>query len=308
MKRRVVEQGGLTLMVSLPRKWAKKHNLKKGDEIDLEEQGIDLCISAKKEQSIKKLEINVSGLSVVLLYKYMFSAYNLGYDEIKIIFDESEILNLKTKKTEKIAERLQAITNDLIGFEIVEQKDKHWTLKDLGSIREDEFDNILRRIFLLTKMMVADFQDAINKNNNDTLLEMRLRQRNIEKFIRFCLRILSKEERPKSSTYNNILIELKELVDVYAWLGELESKKNKTDKRVIHLIEHVNSLLIHYIDTFHTYSKEDALEIAKKRRKCFEVVNKLRPELPKESQTFGNLTKIIDLVHLLLEMRIALEL
>ena len=57
MKRNIVKQGHSTLMVSIPMKWVKKYNLKKGMQVDVEDNGRDLIISTKSELEPKKKEI-----------------------------------------------------------------------------------------------------------------------------------------------------------------------------------------------------------------------------------------------------------
>ena len=47
MKRKLVKQGGTALTVSLPAKWARKYNLKAGDEVEGEEEDWTLIVSLK---------------------------------------------------------------------------------------------------------------------------------------------------------------------------------------------------------------------------------------------------------------------
>ena len=55
MRRKVIKQGPSTLMVSLPSKWVKNKNIKRGDEINLFEQGEDIIISLEKKEQFQKI-------------------------------------------------------------------------------------------------------------------------------------------------------------------------------------------------------------------------------------------------------------
>ena len=45
MKRKVINISGNCMMVSLPAKWVAKHNIKKGDEVEVEEKAESLRTS-----------------------------------------------------------------------------------------------------------------------------------------------------------------------------------------------------------------------------------------------------------------------
>jgi len=62
MKRKLVKQGGTALTVSLPAKWAKKYDLKAGDEIDLVEEGNKKL--EKTWQKISKLNTSLDKLNI----------------------------------------------------------------------------------------------------------------------------------------------------------------------------------------------------------------------------------------------------
>jgi len=57
MRRKVIQIADSTQLVSLPRKWALKHGIKKGDELNIEEKGSELLVSVEKgEVKLKKLK------------------------------------------------------------------------------------------------------------------------------------------------------------------------------------------------------------------------------------------------------------
>ena len=62
MKRKVIQIANSTQLISLPREWAKKYNIKKGDELEIEAKGNKLEICCEKDIELENISINISGL------------------------------------------------------------------------------------------------------------------------------------------------------------------------------------------------------------------------------------------------------
>ena len=59
MKRKVVQVGPTTLMVSLPQKWAQHCGIRKGHEIDVIEEGNTLILGASIQPKFKEITITI---------------------------------------------------------------------------------------------------------------------------------------------------------------------------------------------------------------------------------------------------------
>jgi bifunctional DNA-binding transcriptional regulator/antitoxin component of YhaV-PrlF toxin-antitoxin module len=57
MKRKVIQIAQSTQLISLPRKWAKKFGIKKGDELEVEEKGSSVTVSTSKDIEAEKVTI-----------------------------------------------------------------------------------------------------------------------------------------------------------------------------------------------------------------------------------------------------------
>ena len=73
--------------MTLPAEWSKKLNLKAGDEVDLVEDSGSLIINGKQNNGFKSTEIDITGFSVPMLWRFFSSAYREGYDEIRLKYD-----------------------------------------------------------------------------------------------------------------------------------------------------------------------------------------------------------------------------
>jgi len=61
MRRKVIQIAESTQLISLPRKWAVRYQVKKGDELNIEEQGSTLIVSTQNEIATKKITLDVRG-------------------------------------------------------------------------------------------------------------------------------------------------------------------------------------------------------------------------------------------------------
>ena len=71
-----MKQGPSTLVVSLPSKWTKKYNVKKGSSLFLKEQGSTISISKHAEKGETKITVDASGTLPMTGYAMCMCAAN----------------------------------------------------------------------------------------------------------------------------------------------------------------------------------------------------------------------------------------
>src|SRR3989344_2878801 len=141
MKRKVIQIADSTVLVSIPIKWAKKYNLKKGDSVDVEDEHNKIIITTEgAKKQVKKIAIDATELEDRTLRWTMASMHRAGYDEIEISY--------KDNKTLKTIEEL--IKNLMLGFIIADQGENKLVIKPTSIEIESGFDQTLRRSFLVT--------------------------------------------------------------------------------------------------------------------------------------------------------------
>ena len=123
MRRKLIQHGRSSLTVSLPKKWVKEKNLKKGEEIEVEESNGTLVISAEKHHKHKKIDIDVSGAQP-MIRRIIGATFKSGYDEVDVRFSSYD--ELKAVQ-ELVREQFTGfeIINEMhaIAFIVVEEKD-----------------------------------------------------------------------------------------------------------------------------------------------------------------------------------------
>lgn len=277
MKRKIIKLGTATLVTSLPSKWTRKFNLKSGDEVEVEERENELVVSTQRIDTRSTKEIDITDLDTKVIDREIVAAYTNGYDEIKIKYPTT-IKNLKTNEEIPSLNFIQNIVNQkLIGMEIVEQKQTFCILKDLGSPQEGEFDRVLRRTFFLLLSLSEETIQAIKTLDKQQAASIKFSRQNIDRFINYCLRILTKKGHTnygKTSQYFALIYQLKALTQMFHVIGtELQFRDKKSDPEVIKAVEEMDKHIKLLYDLFYKYNPAVATEIVKSRRKFFDIVN-----------------------------------
>ncbi len=284
MKRKVIQIADSTQLVSLPRKWTIKYNLKKGDEVDVEEQGNKILISTEKGIELKNIEIDVTELDRTTVLYYLQSLYRAGYDEIRVIFNNPTTTHFRTNKTINVITVIHTEVNRLIGYEIIQQKENFCVIKDLSTSSIKEFDNVVRRIFLLLKDASSDLLKGAAHMNIRLIETLEEKHDSITKFISYCARLLNKYgymDYRKTTILYHILISLDRLTDVIKNAGrDLLKFKHKLDSRTVHLLSLIDSTITIYSEYFFNFDLKKAVEIYKSRNEMLNLLYQYKNKLP----------------------------
>ena len=156
--RRLQVTGGGTYIISLPKKWIKRYNLKKGDTLGVEERDKGIFLTPKMQKIKKSAVINLSrNVRREITAKYM-----CGYDTLRIVSDTG--IDHSYRKI--ISETLKTLS----GYEIVDEKTKEITICNLLDPSELPTKKAMRRAFFVARSMQKDFLEAF-LNNDPELAE-----------------------------------------------------------------------------------------------------------------------------------------
>ena len=265
MKRKIAQIGPSTLMISLPSKWAKKFNLKKGHELEITENNEKLIVSTQNEIQKNELELNVSSLNL-MLYRLIGAVYKAGYEQVKIIFNTPEQLEII----------YDVLRKTCIGFEIIEQSKNFIIIKEISKPEHHEFENVLRRNFLFLLSVANDSLDSIKKQDYDELKNITLRDYNINKYSDFCRRILNKRSiSEKNPPLYHIIEQLEKLGDIYRDLClYIYENKLKIDKETLQIYQKINEFLNSFYVAFYKFNFENMEEFGRTRQALRELLNK----------------------------------
>lgn len=315
MKRKVIRQGNNTLTITLPKKWCERFQIKGGNEIEVNEQegSFNLLISALRKEDIKKADIDISGLDLASIRHAMRSAYKLGYDEILLKFDDPHIIEFKTGGSFTIMQLINHEVGMLIGCEIVEQGKYSVLIKDFTLASVEEFDNILRKVFLLLSNYAKDLVEGAKTMDKTFLQSMDEKHYNVTKFIFFCLRILNKKgykDFSKTLVVYYLTSVLDDILDINKYVARDLTffKQKKLKKETIEILNMISDQIHNFYDYFYKPKKEKLLYFAEDRWKIINKIKNLIMIVPSnELLVLANMEHCLELLLHLFEARMSLE-
>lgn len=185
MNRRVIQIAKSTQLISLPRKWAQQYKIKKGDELEIIEEGAKLTISVGKIEEREKMVVELP-TTEKFLQRPLANLYRRGYDEVTVLFSDPSVSQLIAKQCE-----------NMLGFEIIEQSEGKVILHMVASALDTEFESVFRRLFLMVSVMTKDIIDAVSNGDFAKLDEIKDREKTNDKLTMFCQRLLNRRGYPK---------------------------------------------------------------------------------------------------------------
>ena len=161
MFRRIIKFGDSSHVISLPKKWIDKNNLKKGDLVVCNEETNELRILphiADFKQNAKEITITLTENDKGRVKHKISSAYVNNYGLINIIADDLLIF----------VQEIRIATSNLMALEIIQQTSKKIVLKDFLDIKEISIIDTIRRIDLI---LLSISEDVLKSLNGFDLLE-----------------------------------------------------------------------------------------------------------------------------------------
>lgn len=312
MRRRVIQIADSTQLISLPRKWAQRYGIKKGDELDIEEKGNKVVVSTGKGTELKKAEISLEGLDRTSILYYIQSGYRIGYDELHITFNQPLTQHYRLKSKTKIISVIHNESNRLIGYEVIQQKDNFCVVKDISESSIREFDTVLKRIFLLLNDTADDMVRACKTNDTVLLETIEEKHDSITKFISYCLRLLNKYGHPepyKTCVYYHIIATLDKIVDVFKYgARDMLEHKHKLKKETRDILDGLNKSIHLYSEMFFDFDNKKMTELYRNRDAIIKKIGEMQSKLPPSELTFiVYMRSMLELITEVSEARMGLQ-
>ncbi|MBI4919374.1 hypothetical protein HY837_05550 [archaeon] len=268
MNRKVIQLAGKTLVVSIPLKWAKLHNIKKGQELEVELGNNQLSVFTKNFKTALKTDLFLD-CNEEFAKRRINTLYKRGLDQINVTVNNSKILN-----------QIQEELNILLGFEIIDRSERACVIKNIALHIEEELNILLKRIFLINLEMTRLTEKLLQKKEEETLNELRNLEVMNDKLTNLCKRILNKQVNQRMDKTNLtycLLWCLEKIADEYRWLGE-EINKSKISSEMIKLIANINSFHRLFYEIYCKFNESKATTLSKEyeklKQESFEFVKK----------------------------------
>lgn len=226
MKRKVAQVGPSTLMVSLPIKWVRERGIKKGDEMEVVEQGNTLLLGTSFHHPSKEMTVVIPSISDYLT-RFITAPYVKGYDTIIIKYNDKKVYD-NVLDTSKL----------LMGFEIVENTSHSCTLTNVSTTLQERFPLLLTRLFVTTMNFGRELGERLPKKIDvHGLLEY---ENTINRLSLFCRRVIYTKAVGENvyslETLYSLIKLLEESADCYRFIVErVESGPVHLNKNTLEL-------------------------------------------------------------------------
>lgn len=158
--RKVLEMGGGTLLVSLPKAWARKNGIGKGSTVAVDElSGRKLLVRPMEEaaESPREVVVDYPNEGLTLVINDVTGAYLLGFEVIRIV--GKKVISREDRAA------LKAAVGRLIGLEIMEEDSKHVNVHFLLEPSAIDPVRIARRMSSILEGMVKDTAEGASKRD-----------------------------------------------------------------------------------------------------------------------------------------------
>ena len=179
--RRVQLTGKMTFIVSLPKKWARKVNLKKGDAVtitELKDSSLRITpptlgseIRQPKGSLIKIFE----GMENETLSRKVIANYLTGYDFIRIVAGKKGLIGAEHRNV------VRETAHELIGMDIIEQTAKEITVQCLLDYSKLPISQVMEKMRSITLSMQEDAITALLTGNLDLARDVAARDREVDR-------------------------------------------------------------------------------------------------------------------------------
>ncbi|HIE34094.1 MAG TPA: phosphate uptake regulator PhoU [Candidatus Altiarchaeales archaeon] len=204
--RKIQLTGESTYTISLPKKWVRRNGLKKGDSLQIEEEGDELIIRVEKEKE-KSGSIEIKNEDKKALSRILITRYIQGYNSID--FTSKKFIEPEKKK------HLKIVSNYLIGMEPFGETSKEIVFRMLMQESGDlisTIDRMHEMSFSSLRSIIEGLKnpDKINENFLRSVIEG---DDEIDKFYFLVLRQLSNKYGPDATAWVQIVKSIERLSD-----------------------------------------------------------------------------------------------
>ncbi|MBW2970321.1 AbrB/MazE/SpoVT family DNA-binding domain-containing protein [Candidatus Woesearchaeota archaeon] len=312
MRRKVIQIADSTQLISLPRKWALSHNIKKGDELDIIEKESQLIIQTPKSKNSSNITVEIQNLDRDSIMFLIRALYKNGYDEITIKFENSLCDNFRTKEKMKIIDVIRSEISRLNGVELFTQKENYCVIRNISEDTTRAFDSMLKRLFMLASETMQDLIEGYERNDAALLETIQKKHDVVTKFTVYCQRLLNKIEDSQFKR-NELVFHILEIIDTIMDLLKYNSRKILKDKvkasaKSVKVCKAIHKSFNMYVELFYNFDMEKIYELNKNRYSVLRELSELQNKIHKdEFSIISNMSQILEYVLGLTNSSIALN-
>lgn len=173
MERRKVQlTGGSTYTVSLPKDWARGHEISAGDEVVFHPDDGSLLVTPASGPEQTRGELDVSEQEGPDLTRAVMTMYVSGFDVIELTGDPISPTQRRV---------IREATQGLVGLEVLEETADTVVIQDLLDSAELSVHSAVERMHLISRSMLEDAMNALRDHDLDLAKEVIARDDDVDR-------------------------------------------------------------------------------------------------------------------------------
>ncbi len=304
--RKLISFGKNSFVISLPKAWIRQNKLKKGDLINVEENGTNLVLSLKEaspNKEEKEISIGIDGKDFFSISREVNAAYIQNYRTIYLKGNE-----LKTRIKE-----IQDIIQNLIALEIMEQTSTTITARDFLNMEKVSTSELIRKMDVVVRTIIKELINIFNEDNYDAIKE---RDKDVDRLYFLLYRTVLYNLQNPMQAIKTFKLESIDLVRIHNYGFNLEDLANevrraakyssrikitsKQKKQIEDLFKRINEYYLQTAKAMHNHDLKLSLESSPLKRKFEKEINKLEEEWTSVkgiSRVCNHLIRMVNLIH-----------
>jgi phosphate uptake regulator len=305
--RKVQITGKSTYIISLPKTWVNKVNVKNGDSVSMVPRSDGtLLVNPKlhQKEEIFQNKIDVDNGDTDVLHRKFIGAYLSGFNLIEI--ESKNRLSPEMRKT------IRKLIHNVIGPEIIDETSQSVKVKDLLDSSDLSLTRGLKRMYVITRGMFRDAVTALQKNDTDLAEDVESRDDEVDKFYWMIAKqynlvlndlFFAEKMRVKTREALGFLLVARTIERIADHAKKLASNikhikiDDKMKEKIVNVSEEILSLFDDSFNSFNRDSFDNANDVISKAKKLAIKTQKLNDILYKtktDSETIASLAIILD--------------
>jgi phosphate transport system protein len=289
MERRKVQlTGGSTYTVSIPKDWARNHDISAGEEVVFHPDNGSLLVTPAAAGEQTRGVLDVEDRTGDALTRAVMTMYVSGFDVIELT---------GTSITPGQRRVIREATQGLVGLEVLEETPDHVVIQDLLDSAELSVHSAVERMHLIARSMLEDALEALVEYDLDLAREVAARDDDVDRLFNVVSRIfrgtlrspvMAREiglSRENCFDYHSSARQLERVADHAAKIGQVTLELDATVPEGI--AESLESLLEEALSVIETAF--DAL-FAEDSDRATDLANQARSRV----EEFDDRTRVID--------------
>jgi phosphate uptake regulator len=171
-RRKVQVTGGSTFTVSIPKDWARDHDVEAGDEVGFHPDSGSLLLTPVDGADTDEGTLDIADMTGDELMRAVMTMYVSGFDVLAL---EADKINPDQRRV------IRDATQSLVGLEVLEETNERVVIQDLLDSSELSVHNAVRRMHLISVSMLGDAVDALAARDSDAASDVMSRDDDVDR-------------------------------------------------------------------------------------------------------------------------------